>query len=278
MIRTAIMATALFAATPAFAQDAPPPLPDPLDRSDTLTIGAGVAWVPDYEGSDDYRLTPAAAIRGRVGGMSFFSRATWLYLDVIPRGSGQVDFDVGPIVGARMNRTGKIKDDFVDALPELDTAIEVGGFAGITLHGLTNPYDALSFRVDVVKDVGGAHKSTVFTPTVDFGTPLSRTTYVGASLSADFAGGGYADYYYGIDAADALASGLPVYDPDGGMKNWKIGLLGALSLSGDLTKGFSLFAAGSYSHLTGDFKDSPIVRQRGSASQWLGAIGVGYTF
>ena len=237
-----------------------------------------MAFIPDYEGSDDYRLIPAAGLRGRISGMSFSTRGTYLYLDVIPRGSNELDIDVGPIVGVRLNRTGKIKDDLVDALPELDTAVEVGGFAGVTLHGLTNPYDALSFRFDVVKDVGGAHKSTVVTPTVDFGTPLSRTTYVGASLSADFVGGGYADYYYGIDATDALASGLPVYDPDGGMKNWKIGLIGALSLTGDLTRGWSLFGAGSYSHLTGDYKDSPIVDLRGSASQWLGAVGVGYTF
>jgi len=277
MIRTAILATALFAATPAFAQDAAA-LPDPLDNSDTLTIGAGVAWLPDYEGSDDYKLTAAAAVRGRIGGMSFFSRATWLYLDVIPRGSGQLDFDVGPIVGARFNRTGKVKDNFVDALPELDTAIEVGGFAGVTFHGVTNPYDALSFRVDFLKDVGGAHKSSIITPTIDFGTPLSRTTYVGASLSADFVGGGYADYYFGIDPVDSLVSGLPVYDPDGGFKSWKLGLLAAHSLSGDLTHGVSLFATGNYSHLGGDFKDSPIVRLRGSASQWLGAVGVGYTF
>jgi outer membrane scaffolding protein for murein synthesis (MipA/OmpV family) len=279
MFRTLIAAALLVsAATPAFAQDAPPPLPDPLDQSDTLTIGAGVAFLPDYEGSDDYEISPAVAIRGRVGGMSFFSRATWLYLDVIPRGSDKVDFDVGPIVGARMNRTGKVKDNSVEDLPELDTAIEVGAFAGVTYHGLTNPYDALSFRLDVVHDVGGAHKSTVITPTVDFGTPLSRTTYVGASLSADFAGGGYADYYFGIDPSDALASGLPVYNPDGGMKSWRLGLLLGQSLSGDLTKGFALFATGSYSHLVGDFKDSPIVDDRGSASQWMGAVGVGYTF
>jgi outer membrane scaffolding protein for murein synthesis (MipA/OmpV family) len=278
MFRTIVAVAALAIPAAAMAQDAPPPLPDPLDRSDTLTIGAGAAWIPDYEGSDDYKITPAAALRGRVGGMSFFSRATWLYLDVIPRGSGQLDFDVGPIVGVRMNRTGKVKDDLVDALPELDTAIEVGGFAGVTLHGLTNPYDALSFRVDYLVDVGGAHKSSVITPTIDFGTPLSRKSYIGASLSADFAGNGYADYYFGIDPSDSLASGLPVYNPSGGFKDWKFGLLGAYAITGDLTHGFSLFATGNYSHLAGDFKDSPVVRQRGSASQWLGAIGVGYTF
>ena len=198
MIRAILAATALLAATPALAQSADAsaaaPLPDPNDQSDTVTIAAGGAFIPDYEGSNDYRLIPAAAIRGRVGGISFFTRATYLYVDFIPRGEGKVELDLGPIAGVRLNRTGKVKDDFVDLLPERKAAIEVGGFAGVTFHGLTNPYDALSVRLDVVKDVGDAHGSVVFTPTIDFGTPLSRTTYVGLSLSGDWVAGDYADY------------------------------------------------------------------------------------
>ena len=272
-------AAALLAAlaSPAVAQsDAP--LPDPNDQSDTVTIGAGAAMIPDYEGSDDYRLIPAAAVRGRVGGISFFTRGTFLYVDVIARGDSNIQFDAGPIVGFRLNRTGKIKDDAVDALPELDKAIEVGGFAGMTIHGLTNPYDALSLRVDVVKDVADAHGSTIVSPTIDFGTPLSRTFYVGASLSADWVGGDYADYYFSIDTDDALASGLAPFDADGGFKGWKAGLLANRSLTGDLTGGLSLFGTASYGRLSGDFKRSPIVDDRGSASQWLGALGLAYTF
>ena len=278
MLRFSIAAAALLAAAPAFAQPADAPLPDPNDRSDTVTIAAGGAYIPDYEGSDDYELTPAAAIRGRVSGIQFFTRATYLYVDFIPRGDGKLEFDLGPIVGARLNRTGKVKDDLVDALPELDTAIEVGGFAGVTYHGLTNPYDSLSVRLDVVKDVGGAHESTVVTPTIDFGTPVSRYTYIGLSLSAEWAGGGYADYYYSISPAASLASGLPVYDADGGFKHWRIGALVNQSLTGDLTKGLSLFGTAAYTRLSGDFKDSPIVDLRGSSSQWLAAIGLAYTF
>lgn len=282
MIRAFLTTTALLAATPALAQSADPgaatPLPDPNDQSDTVTIAAGGAFIPDYEGSNDYRLIPAAAIRGRVSGISFFTRATYLYVDFIPRGEGKVEFDAGPIVGVRLNRTGKVKDDFVDLLPERKAAIEVGGFAGVTVHGLTNPYDALSVRLDVVKDVGDAHGSAVFTPTIDFGTPLSRTTYVGLSLSADWVAGDYADYYYSITPADALASGLPAFNADGGFKGWKLGLLANQSLSGDLTKGFSIFGTASYSRLSGDFKRSPIVDQRGSPTQWLAALGVAYTF
>lgn len=275
-----LIAAALCAfAAPALAQDPQSPtLPDPNDQSDTLTIGLGGAILPDYEGSNDYRIIPAAAVRGRVGGIAFFSRATYLYADLIPRGAGKLEFDAGPIVGVRLNRNGKIKDDLVDLLPRRNKAIEVGGFAGVTAHGLTNPYDALSFRVDLVKDVGNAHGSTVITPSIDFGTPLSRRTYVGASLSADWVGGGYADYYYSITPSDTLRSGLRTYDADGGFKGWKVGLLANQSITGDLTHGLSLFGTGSYGRLAGDFKRSPIVADRGSASQWLGAVGLAFTF
>ena len=278
MFKTVLAATALLAASPALAQTRTGELPDPNDQSDTISIGAGGAYVPDYEGSDDYELVPLVAVRGRVSGINFYTRATYLYVDFIKRGDGPLEFDLGPIAGVRINRTGKVKDDFVDLLPERDTAFEVGGFAGVTYHGLTNPYDALSFHVDVVADVADAHGSTLITPTIDFGTPLSTTTYVGLSLSAEWAGGGYADYYYSIDAADAVVSGLPAFDADGGFKHWRGGLFAAQSLSGDLTHGWSIFGAGTYTHLSGDFADSPIVDLRGSASQWVAALGVGYTF
>ena len=62
------------------------------------------------------------------------------------------------------------------------------------------------------------------------------------------------------------------------MKNWKLSLLLNQSLSGNLLHGFSIFGIGSYSRLVGDFKDSPIVSQRGSPNQWLGAIGLAYTW
>lgn len=282
MFRLASLCLALAAAAPAMAQSTPadPAMPDPkaVRGGDSLTIGVGAAIVPDYEGSNDYRIIPAAAIRGRYHGIGFTTRGTYLYVDVIPSGSGKISFDAGPIVGARFNRTGKIKDDAVAALPDRKTAIEVGGFAGVSLHGLTNPYDTLAFRLDAVHDIAKAHRSTIVTPAVEFSTPLSRTIYVGLGASADFVANRYADYYYSITPADSLASGLPVYNAGGGMRDYKVSLLANKSLSGDLLHGLSVFGTGSYSRLVGDFKRSPIVAQRGSATQWLGAVGLAYSF
>jgi len=210
--------------------------------------------------------------------MDFWSSATWLYVDIVGRPSSGMDFDFGPIVGGRFNRSGDVKDGAVDKLPELDAAIEIGAFGGISWHGLTNPYDTLSLRVDVLHDVGGAHGSTLISPSVSFGTPISRSTYLSASATAEWAGGGYADYYYSITPAEGVVAGLPAFDADGGLKSWHLSLTGLQMVTGDLTGGIGVFAFGSYKRLTGDFADSPIVDLRGDADQLLGAIGLTYTW
>jgi outer membrane scaffolding protein for murein synthesis (MipA/OmpV family) len=263
--------------TPAWAQEASP-LPSPVDAQQSITVGLGVGFLPDYVGSDDYRIIPAGGARGTIGPVSFATRSSYLYVDFLPRRETGLDFDLGVIGGVNFNRTTKIDDKVVRLLPELDTAVELGGFAGISLHNVTNPYDTLAFRLDLKHDVAGAHKSTVISPNIEFATPLSRTTYVSASTSVDFVADKYARYYFGITPADALVSGLPVFTPDGGLNKWRIGALINQSITGDLTHGFSLWGTVEYSHLTGDSKDSPIVRIRGSASQWLLAAGAAYTW
>lgn len=279
MFRTAFAAALLASATPAFAQTAGDPgLPDPNDQSDTFTIAGGGAYIPDYEGSDDYKFSPFAAIRGRVNGMNFSTRGTYLYVDLIRQPDSGIDFDAGPIVGIRRERVSKIEDDFVRLFGKRKTAIELGGFVGITAHGLTNPYDALSVRLDVVTDVGNAHESTVFTPNIDFGTPLSKHTYVSIGASADFVSNRYADHYYSYSGGPG-GLGLPVsYNAKGGMKNWKLTALANQSITGDLTGGLSIFGAGTYSRLVGSIGRSPFVDDRGSKSQWQGVLGLAYTF
>jgi outer membrane scaffolding protein for murein synthesis (MipA/OmpV family) len=268
--------------SPAVAQDAPAagqlPSPEDVNNRDTLTIAAGAGITADYEGSDDYRFIPAGAVRGRYHGIAFTTRGAYLYVDVIPRGTAKVDFEFGPVIGARFNKRRHIHDDIVELLPKTNTAIEAGAFAGVGINGLTNPYDRLSFRLDALHDVANAHESTVISPNIEFSTPVSRTTYIGLNAGLEFVGNKYADYYYTITPAASLASGLSAFDADGGLKNWKAGLLVNQSLSGDLLHGFSLFGTGQYSRLVGDFNRSPIVSQRGSASQWLGALGVAYTW
>jgi MipA family protein len=255
------------------------PSPAAVSSRDTLTVGAGVAWIPDYEGSNDYRLIPAGAVRGKYRGISFNTNGSYLYVDLVP-GGGKVTFDAGPVIGLRFDSRRRSDDPVVSRMVRRKTAIEAGGFGGVSVHGLVDAYDRLSFRLDVLHDIGTAHKSTLFDPNLSFSTPVSRKTYISLSGGAEFVSRKYADYYFGVTPADVIATGgaLPLYEPRGGMKNWKTSLLVDQSLTGDLLGGLSVFGLAQYSRLVGDFKRSPIVAQRGSANQWSGAIGLAYTW
>ena len=267
------------AETPLPAEGAPPPAEELDDGGDTFTLGIGAAYTPSYEGSDNYVVTPAAALRGRVSGISFQTRGTYLYVDVVPEAKRyKLDLQLGPIAGVRLNRASRIRDTRVRALGKLDEAFELGAFAGLGKNGVLHAYDNISARVDYVEDVSDTHSSHVITPTLEYGTPLSKTFYVALSGSADYAGDGYARTYFGVTPAGAAASGLPAYSIDGGWKSWKIGLTTALSLSGDLRKGLGVFATGSYGKLMGDFKRSPVVAIAGDRKQLFAAVGIGYTF
>ena len=73
MIRSFATAAALLAAAPALAQS-PTPTPQELESRNSVTAGLGVGFVPDYEGSDDYRIIPAGGIRGQYNGFTFSTR------------------------------------------------------------------------------------------------------------------------------------------------------------------------------------------------------------
>lgn len=279
--RVALVA-ACCSSSPVLAQSSPTgglPSPQEIANKDSITVGAGVAFIPDYEGSDDYRVIPAGAIRGKISKISFSTRGSYLYVDLIAQ-SGKFGLDAGPIAGFRFDDRRHTDDAIVKLMLKRKTALEVGGFVGFSLRGLTNPYDTLSLHLDVIHDIGNAHKSTVFSPNLDFSTPLSRKTYASLNTGMEFVSHKYANYYFGVSPADRLATGnaLPLYDPHGGLKNWKVSLLVDQSLTGDLLHGISLFGFGQYSRLMNDFKRSPIVSERGNANQWLGAAGLAYTW
>jgi MipA family protein len=265
----------------ALAQSGPTAMPSAEDIAarDTLTIGAGAAIIPDYDGSNSYRIIPAGAVRAKYHGISISTNGTYLYVDLVPQ-SGKLDIDAGPIAGLRFDSRHHSDDPVVKLMVRRNTAYEVGGFAGISLHGLVDPYDTLALHLDVLHDVGSAHKSTLFDPNVTFSTPLSTTTFASLSAGAEIVSNKYADYYFGVSPADVVATGgaLPLYNPGGGVKDWKASLLLNQSITGNLLGGLSVFGLGQYSRLLGDFKRSPIVAQRGSASQWIGALGLAYTW
>lgn len=267
----------LLLASPVAAQDAASE-PSVFD-GDYLSIGAGAAYGPSYAGSDDYTVFPVPLLQGSFHGVAIDPRSGGLALDFIPDPDKGPGFNLGVAARVRLDRAHQIKDPVVKSLGKLDTAVEVGPTAGVTIAQVLNPYDSLTFGTDLLWDVAGAHNGMVVDPSVSYFTPLSRGIAASLSLSAEYADSKFADYYYSIAPLGAAASGLPVFDADSGFTRAGANLLLGFDLDGDLQNGgLALVVVGGYSRMLGDAKRSPVTSIRGSADQWLGAVGLGFTF
>ncbi|VWX52912.1 MipA/OmpV family protein [Novosphingobium sp. 9U] len=269
--------TAALASAPAFAQDATDP--SALD-ADRITIGVGGVYMPSYRGSDDYSVSPIPVIQGTFKGIDINPRAGGVALDFIPdnRDSG-FGFSLGPVATYSGNRARGIKDNVVKRAGKLDDAVELGVTAGVTAYKLTNPYDSLTLSVDARWDVAGAYKGMVWTPNLTYTTPLSKGSLVTLNASAHHGDGKFNRYYYSVNPGQSAASGLPIYGAKKGWDSVSFGVLGAYDLDGDLLNGgLAVFALGSYSKMLNDGKDTPYTRIRGDADQWIGGLGLAYTF
>lgn len=278
-LSAALLATALSA--PAIAQDAAPEKAADAKgaNDDSLLVAVGAAILPSYDGSNQYIISPIGAVRGKVSGIGFSTVGLGAYVDIVPStGPTGGKFVFGPMGHLTLNRSRlrRNRDGQVALLGEIKPAVELGAHAGYQWTGvITSDYDVLSLDVAVSHDVTNIHNSFIVTPSINYGTPLSTRTFVGLTVSAEYVGGGYARTYYGVTPAQSVRSGFPAYAPGDGFNNISAGIIAAYSLSGDLRRGFAVFAAGNYSRLLGEYARSPVVRD---PTQLIGALGIAYNF
>lgn len=247
---------------------------------DHLTVGVGAVYGPSYDGSDDYVLSPIPVLQGNLKGVAITPRPGGVALDLIPDArDARVAFSLGPVATLSSNRASQIKDPVVRSAGKLKEAIEVGASGGVTLNRVLHRFDSLTVSADVKWDVNGAHSGQTISPTLTYFTPLSRATVVSISASARNVDDDFAGYYYSVSPAQNLASGLPPFQAKGGWDSWSVGMLAAYDLNGNaLDGGLALIALGSYSRMLNDASRTPYTSMRGDADQWMGALGVGYTF
>lgn len=290
--RFAAVAALVFAAscpTPTLAQDTgeaggpPVTLEDSVFSGDFLSVGVGAAINPSYTGSDDYVITVLPIVQGSLGGVSISPRAGGVTLDFIQAPEEGPDLNLGLSARVRGNRASQIEDDIVLLYGELDRAVEIGPSIGVTIPQVLHPFDSVTFTTDVMFDMAGAHGGTIVSPSVSYSSPLSRAVFANLSISAEWGDEDFQDYNFAVRDADYTGSGtapLAEFDPDGGgFTSAGITLLLGIDLDGDITNGgLGLVVIGGYSRVLGDAAATPFTRVRGTRNQFLGAVGLGYTF
>ncbi len=240
----------------------------------SVSIGAGSLFSPSYEGDDDYRLSLLPNIRIAYGDRFFASVQDGVGYNVV----NTERLRVGPIARIEFSRDADGSQPFAIAgdrtsdligLGDVSTTIELGGFAEFDIGPLTASVEArqaVNGHDGFVADAGLRYGGRVFA----FGPPIIYS----AGPRIKVVDGRYNDAYFGVTPTQSLASGLPVFDADGGIHSVGAGATFILPLSRD-NKMSAVFIAG-YDRLTGDAGDAPLVRLRGSRNQ--ASVGLFFSY
>lgn len=240
---------------------------EPPAKTWDIRLGAGVAYQPDYEGSDDYDIEPLPFATVSYRDLVFL-RGPMLGANLLTYyGPGEVGkFQAGPLIRYRFGRD-EDDNDALRGLGDVDGSIEVGGFVSFD----SGPWSA---GVTLFQDVSGGHEGLTAELEAGYGVPLGDSLRLAAGLSATWASDDYMQSFFGVSAVQAQRSGLRRHEAEAGFKN--VGL--ALSLDYAVTESWSVTARVGYERLLGDAADSPIVEDEGSANQLGTALFVSYRF
>ena len=276
-----VLAGAALLLLPAIVSAQPAGSGRPPEDRNSLVLGLGGGIAPEYEGADDYGFQPGGVIQGKVDGFDFQVRGPNIYVDLLRDApESRWNLIAGPVAQVRFERNSRndIDDPRVAALGTRDTAVELGGFVGIGRKGFLIPPASLTFDLAFVRDVAGAHDSFILTPGVALSSPLSQRSFARLGVTADYVGKGYGRTYFDV-AALPNPDALPAYATRGsGLKSIGTTFLLTHDLGGDNRKGWALFGLAGYKRLLGQYARSPIVRDAGSADQFLGIAGIAYAF
>lgn len=228
---------------------------------------AGVGARPDYEGGDDYEAVPIGLLRATWKEFAFIELSGTHGAGGAPRLRANLVADsflqFGPLLQYRLGR-GDVEDDRVDALPNIDGALELGGFMGFEEQGWNG-------QVAFASDVTGEHGGFTVEVLAGYKFELRPDLTLNTALASTYASDGYMGAFYTVDSADAAAAGLDSYDADGSFRDVGAELKLEWMFPGT-ARNFGLGAVFSYFRLVGDAEDSPVVDDAGSADQLFGGL------
>lgn len=230
----------------------------------TVTLGAEGRVLPTYEGSSNYRFLPVPLFDIRRAGTPRHFQS--------PRDGasiGIVEFDnfrLGPTLKVRLPRR-EGDDAKLRGLGDVNFAVELGGFAEYWF----TPW--LRARGELRQGVSGHHGLTGDLA-ADVVMPVTPQLTLSGGPRLSFDSGKTMQTYFGVDPAQSVLSGLPVYNPSGGVRSYGAGVMARY----EITPQWATHLFVEYERLIGPAADSPLVALRGSRDQVTTGLGVTYSF
>ncbi len=223
-----------------------------------VTLGPGVDVQPTYPGAKRYTIEPAGIVDLRYLDLAFLSDGEGIGVNIL-RGQG---YRAGVAISYDLGRNHH-DDPRLAQLANISPAAEPKLFAQTFLKVVVltaNMRKGLGGHDGVIGDVGA------YMP-----LPIAPHAFLFVGPTISLADSRYMKAYFGVDAAHAKASGLPVFAPAGGLRETGLGAT-AIYLLGDH---WLLNADAAYQRLLGDAARSPITEAK---TQFTADFNIGYRF
>lgn len=216
---------------------------------------------PSWPGADKFSVGPYVDVsRTRKSEFEFEAPDESFGSPLIHSGN----FAFGPAFGF----IGKRKASDIGAdLPKVGLSVEAGGFAQAHLT------PSLRVRLDGRKGLSG-HKGWTGEVSADYIARRGDDWLFSIGPRVTLGDAKYTRAYFGVTPAASATSGLPAYDPGGGIQS--VGVTAGYHRM--LGRNWGVAVYGRYDRLVGDAADSPVTRELGSRSQPSGGIALSYTF
>jgi outer membrane protein len=227
-----------------------------------VRVGLGAQLRPEFIGADSTSVAPLFHINLARGTNQFSFGAPDDSPSFALLSEGGFSFGpAGDIEGRRK------QSDVGAPVGSVPRTFEAGAFAQYMAG------DSIRFRAELLQGING-HEGLVGTIGADKIWRDGDRYVVSIGPRVLFSDAGYQRAYFGVSPDASLASGLPIYRPDGGVHAVAL----ASGISYELSSRWGLFGFARYERLVGDAAKSPIIREFGSRNQLSGGIGLNYTF
>jgi len=227
---------------------------------DSLMLGAGVAYMPEYAGAD----------KSRVRALPFIERTydSGVFLSTL-RGVGyQTTIEGFNLSGALTYGGGR--KDHKTTFSGSDALRGMGDIEGSAQAVLGVSYTLGTVGLSLGTTQNLAHREYGATYTLGASMPLytSASDQIGLSASATYGDDKHMQTYYGVTAAQSALSGYRIYSAKGGFENAGV----SVSWHHVIDKNWSIRSAAGYTRLLTNAGDSPLTQRQNTPTLMTGFI------
>lgn len=257
---TALLVVCFFGV--ALAGQGPPPA-----EGWRVSLGAGLAVAPHYEGSKRYVGVGLPYIQASWRDIFFLGREG-LGVNIVrgrkfKAGLGlAIDFGRDEDTGS--HTLANVRDDALAGMGDVDVALGVRAFASWTPGAFT-------LRASVARYFGSPDRGLVCTLGASRGFRLGEKFVLTPGLGVSLADSHYMGAYFGVSPAQAAGSQFPAFTAEGGLKDAHA----SLGLTWLAARGWAVNIRLTASQLLGDAAQSP-VSQADTSLGLMASVGYGF--